>query len=491
MGPRRVKFGGLFAPLTFKLAMPSLIPFVLEHWRFCLLHFLEFAIWGAWVVVLGNMLNARGFTRKDIGRIYAAVPIGTMIASLLIGALVDRYLYTEWVLSVSHLIGGVLLLVLSRTYSPRTFFWIALAYAIAFAPTLGLVNSIVFAHDQDIFGGMAEEGFPWIRVFGTIGWIAAGLSHTVILKKDQPIGGEPLVLAAVLSFILGVYSMTLPATPPAAESELSLGASTAALLGDMVAMVAGNPVFFIVTLVAAMAMGLYFAFAALFLEKTGVPPNVVGPVMTLGQWIEIFFMLALPWFLGVDNVNMNWVLLAGITAWAIRFGFFSLGRPMPLVLFGIAIHGLCFDFFFAAGMINANLIAPENLKASSQSVYAFLVYGLGMYLGSEGSGWLNNYYTRTAEPDRQSLTGVDEPVATTPVATPASATPASSTQPSAGGTSPESVQEANPYAAGQTATSDPATATETSDQTDWRKFWAVPCGIVAVAAALFLIFVAR
>ena len=412
------------APLDLLASAQDFVSFATMHWRFCLLHFLEFAVWGAWFVVLGNMLNARGFSRSEIGRIYSTMPIGSMIAPLFMAVLADKYFNTEVLIAVSHLIGGVLLFMMARTSRAWPFFWIALFYAVLFSPTLSLVNSIVFAHDADIFGGKAEAGFPWIRVFGTLGWIAAGLSHTLILKKGEPVSARPMVLAGVLSLILGGFAFTLPATAPAgaaangevaaaaaedgatevaaAEQEADEATDKAAaeaptagqsIVTGSIEMLKNNPVFFGVTFIAAMAMGLYFAFAALFVEKSGISGRTVGPVMTIGQWIEIFFMLSLPWFLGADNKNMNFVLMAGISAWAARFLFFAIGRPLALILFGVAIHGICFDFFFAAGFINANSIAPVGLTATAQQLYGFLVYGLGMFLGSLGAGWLNEAFT--------------------------------------------------------------------------------------------------
>ena len=412
------------APLDLLASAQDFVSFATMHWRFCLLHFLEFAVWGAWFVVLGNMLNARGFSRSEIGRIYSTMPIGSMIAPLFMAVLADKYFNTEVLIAVSHLIGGVLLFMMARTSRAWPFFWIALFYAVLFSPTLSLVNSIVFAHYADIFGGKAEAGFPWIRVFGTLGWIAAGLSHTLILKKGEPVSARPMVLAGVLSLILGGFAFTLPATAPAgaaangevaaaaaedgatevaaAEQEADEATDKAAaeapaagqsIVTGSIEMLKNNPVFFGVTFIAAMAMGLYFAFAALFVEKSGISGRTVGPVMTIGQWIEIFFMLSLPWFLGADNKNMNFVLMAGISAWAARFLFFAIGRPLALILFGVAIHGICFDFFFAAGFINANSIAPVGLTATAQQLYGFLVYGLGMFLGSLGAGWLNEAFT--------------------------------------------------------------------------------------------------
>lgn len=380
--------------MNFLGAVTDFLEFATTHWRFCLLHFLEFAVWGAWFVVLGNMLNARGFSRTEIGRIYSTMPIGSMIAPLFMAVLADKYFNTEVLIGVSHVLGGILLFMMARTQKAWGFFWLALCYAIIFSPTLSLVNSIVFSHNADIFGGKASEGFPWIRVFGTLGWIVAGLSHTLILKKGEPVNSRPMVLAAVLSLILGTFAFTLPATPPAAAAE-AVGQAQQSILAGSMEMLRTNPVFFGVTFVAAMAMGLYFAFAALFVEKSGISGRTVGPVMTIGQWIEIFFMLSLPWFLGSENKNMNYVLMAGITAWALRFIFFSIGRPLALILLGVAIHGICFDFFFAAGFINADRISPDGLTATAQQLYGFLVYGLGMFLGSLGAGWLNEHFTET------------------------------------------------------------------------------------------------
>ena len=438
----------------------NFLTFVPRHWRFCLLHFLEFAIWGAWFVVLGNFLNARGFSRKHIGRIYSTIPLGSVITPFFMGPIADRYVNTEVLIGVAHLVGAVLLFTMAKTSRPRLFYWITLFYALFFAPTLGLVNSIVFAHNDDIFGGAAVEGFPWIRVFGTIGWIVAGLSHAWILKKDEPVNERPLLLACGLSLILGCFAFTLPETRPAAlleqekaaaseeaaataagdathaevattdETDESAGVITRSirwLTGVLQAnrdILALHPVFFAVSFVTAMAMGLYFAFTALYLEQSGVRPNLVGPVMTIGQMIEIFFMLTLPWFL--VTVGMKWVLMTGICAWALRFGLFSMGK-LALILFGVAIHGICFDFFFAAGMMNTELMAPDGLTATAQQLYGWLVYGLGMYLGAEAAGWLNQFVTKQQTPE----------------------------------------------------------SGETTSETRWGLFWIIPCVIVAICAVLF------
>ena len=358
---------------------------VQTHWRFCLLHFLEFAIWGAWYVVLGNFLSARGFSRIEIGRIYGTIPLGSIISPLFVGVLADKYVNTEVLIGGLHLVGGVLLFIMAKARNPRRFYWICFAYALCFAPTLSLVNSIIFAHDTDLFGGKAGNEFFWIRVFGTLGWICAGLSHRLLLTPGKPVNERPIQLAAVLSLILGVFAFSLPATPP----------SPSANWMDAVSMLSRLPSFMGVSLIISIAMAVYFAFAALFLEKSGVRPHNVGPVMTLGQAVEIIFMLSLPAILGPNNERIFTVLVIGVLAWAIRFGLFAIGRPMALLLLGVALHGICFDFFFATGFSYVASNAPEGLQASAQSLFGVLVYGFGMYIGTEGSGWLNTYFSRT------------------------------------------------------------------------------------------------
>jgi hypothetical protein len=177
------------------------------------------------------------------------------------------------------------------------------------------------------------------------------------------------------------------------------------------------------------ALAFYYSFTALYLEEgVHVKPANVGPLMTIGQWVEIVFMLTLPWFL--TNFGMKWVLVAGMAAWAARYAIFAARPPLPLVIIGIALHGICFDFFFAAGMIHTQNIAPNDIKASAQSLFGVLTYGLGMWLGTEASGWLNQRYTReTVTPS-----GEKRPI------------------------------------------------------TDWTKFWLIPCIGAAVSVIFFLIF---
>lgn len=345
------------------------------------MNFLEFAVWGAWFVVLGNYLNSMQFSRKDIGRIYATMSLGAVISPMFVGAIADRYFASEQLMGILHLVGAALLYWMATIKTVRPFYWAALAYALVYAPTIALSGSVTFANVPD--GG---RDFPTIRVLGTIGWIAAGLALRFMLKPGQAVNNRPLLLAAGLSLALGIYSFFLPHTPPRGEGEIPF-LKAFGLLGEF-----SFAVFFGVSFFITLALAFYYSWTALFLESDAkVKPENVGPVMTIGQWMEIIFLLLLPWFL--EKLGMKWVLVIGMAAWGLRYAIFAARAPFPILLVGLALHGICYDFFFAAGFIYVDATAPADIKASGQALFAVLTYGLGMWLGTEASGWLNQWAT--------------------------------------------------------------------------------------------------
>lgn len=383
------------------------------------MNFLELAIWGAWFVVLGQYLEALKFSRGEIGRIYSTMAFGSIFAPMIVGSIVDRYFNSEHVMSVLHFAGAGLLYLMAHIRTARKFYWVALLYALVYSPTLTLSQSIVFGHIPD-----PTRDFPTIRVLGTIGWIVPNLCLIFLLKKGEPVNNRPLLLAAVLSVVLAVYALFLPATPPPKNPVAIPFLKAVELLKEP-----SFAVFFGVSFLITIALAFYYSFTSLFLERrVGVRSNTVGPLMTIGQWSEIGFMLALPWF--IESYGMKIVFLIGMAAWAIRYGIFALGGPFPLIVLGLALHGICYDFFFAAGFIHVAETAPPEIIGSGQALFGTLTYGLGMYFGTEASGWVNQMFTR------------------------------------------ETVDE---------ATQQPVRVT------DWQKFWLIPCVGVVISLVAFAV----
>jgi nucleoside transporter len=356
--------------------------------------FLQYAIWGAWFVVLGLYLE-RGlkFNASWIGWCYSTMALGTMVTPVIAGAIADKYLPAEQMMAALHLGGAVLLVVMSLVRSPKVFFTVALFYALFYSPTLGLSNSITFAHAD------ATRDFPGIRVWGTIGWIIVNLVGLGwIMRKINPNiieTNRPLLLAAVCSAVLGVYSFLLPHTPPAGAAEGFFPAAKALeLLKEP-----SFAVFFGVSFVITIVLAFYYGFTGNYFKDDilpKLPPSLDWPALsTIGQFSEMIILPFLGWF--ITELGMKWVLAIGMAAWGIRYFIFALGArslifPWVVVAF-LTLHGVCFDFFFAAGFIHVDNTAPKEIKSSAQGLFVFLTYGLGMFLGNVLSGYVVDMFT--------------------------------------------------------------------------------------------------
>lgn len=372
--------------------------------------FLQFAVWGAWFAVLGNYLGKLGFGGDAIGSIYGTMALGTIFAPLFVGQIADRFFASERLMALLHLAGAGLLYYLSTVTDAGMFWWVALAYALVYSPTLALSNAIAFTHVPD-----ATRDFPGIRVFGTIGWIFAGMTVGMILPRfadqlgpmfgipaelaaDPKLTKLPIILAAALSAVLGVFSLVLPHTPPKGQAGDAIPFLQAlGLLKD-----SSFAVFFGVSFVITIVLAFYYGFTGLWLEKSRGVEDVAS-TMTIGQWSEMLLLPLLPWFL--RTMGMKWVLALGMFAWGARYALFAFWDPAPVVigntaidpmLITLALHGICYDFFFAAGFIHVDNESPPNIRGSAQALFTFLTYGLGMYIGNELSGRIAKMYTDEA-----------------------------------------------------------------------------------------------
>jgi nucleoside transporter len=346
--------------------------------RLSVMMFLQFFVWGAWFVTLSTYLGqGLGFGGSDIGRAYSTMPWGALVAPFLVGMIADRFFPAEKVLAVLHVLGAVLLWASSTVTTPGAVFWTLLLYALCYNPTLALVNAISFNQMLS-----PEKQFPAIRVWGTLGWIVAGL--IVGFMKVEPTA-LPLKIAAVCSAVLGLFAFALPHTPPKSLGHKVtvrdvLGLDALGLLKDrsFATFVAGS-------LLICIPLAFYYSFTNLFLNERGVV-NAAGK-MTLGQASEVFFMLVMPFFF--VRLGVKKMLVVGMLAWAGRYLLFAYGNAGELVFMyylGILLHGVCFDFFFVTGQIYVDNAAPKAIQASAQGLITLVTYGAGMLIGSLISG---------------------------------------------------------------------------------------------------------
>ncbi|MDF7822381.1 nucleoside permease [Pontiellaceae bacterium B12227] len=353
--------------------------------RLAIMMFLQFFIWGAWYVTLGTYLSqGLGFEPGQIGRAYSAIPWGAVIAPFIAGMIADRFFAAQKVMAFMHIVGGAILFYASTITQSAVLFWILLAYAICYNPTLSLSNAISFNKMTN-----PEKQFPRIRVFGTIGWIAAGLLIGFLKVEAQNI---PLVIAGGASLLLGLFSLFLPPTPPKSLGHKvtisdMLGLETLKLMKQR-----SFAIFVIGSLLICIPLAFYYNFANMFLNDVGVV-NAAGK-MTMGQMSELIFMIIMPFFF--VRLGVKKMLLIGMLAWVIRYVLFAFGSADSLVwmyYIGILLHGICYDFFFVTGQIYVDNTAPKAIQAQAQGFIAFITYGVGMVIGANLSGEVVQHFT--------------------------------------------------------------------------------------------------
>lgn len=351
--------------------------------RLCVMMFLEYFVWGLWGVEMGGYMAAHlRFSGAEIGKVYSTTAIAAMLSPLLFGYAADRLFSSERLLGVLHLVGAGLLAAAASITDSATLFWVMLAYAICFMPTLALTNSISFANIRD-----SEKDFPLIRVFGTLSWIAAGLFVGFVLPKIEGLPRNSFIYAAAAtSALLGIYSFTLPHTPPkpaSAASATGTRRSVLALLGDPSFLV-----FVIASFLICIPLAFYYNYANIFLVQLD-PPYPPTALQTVGQMSEVFFMAVMPWF--IVRLGVKRMLAVGMLAWVLRYLLFGT-LALPLVMLGLVLHGVCYDFFFVASQIYVDTKADVSQRASAQSFIAFVTLGVGMYVGAYVSGMIYDRY---------------------------------------------------------------------------------------------------
>lgn len=352
--------------------------------RLSIMMFLQFFVWGGWYVTIGNYMTAVGMSSLTHWA-YTVGPIAAIISPFFLGLVADRFFSIEKVLGVMHLIGGAALLITPFFEDRPVFFILGLGlHMLCYMPTLGLTNSLAFHNIQD-----QERQFPMIRVFGTIGWIVAGVLVSAVLKADAT--ALPLRVAGSAGVLLGLFAFSLPHTPPPAAGSTVRFRQIVGL--DALAQLRGSAfwIFIACSFLLCIPLAVYYNFAPIFVSDVGLPNPAFK--MSFGQMSEVIFMLSMPWFF--RRLGVKWMLVVGAGAWALRYVLFAAGAPggaMPLILGGILLHGICYDFFFVTGQIYVDRKAGPAIRAQAQGFLVLVTYGFGMLIGAQASGLIFNSF---------------------------------------------------------------------------------------------------
>jgi nucleoside transporter len=349
--------------------------------------FAEFFIWGGWFVTMGTYLTTTlKASGVEIGLAYGTQSLGAIIAPFIVGLIADRYFAAQKILGVLHLVGAALLYYVSTRPDFDSFYPVILAYMIAYMPTLALVNAVCFKQMND-----AEKEFASIRVWGTAGWIVAGLLIGWLAWEQRGQLVNTFRLTAGVSAALGIFSFTLPNTPPAK-------AGTKTTLGDILALEAlallknrNFLVFFLSCMAICIPLAFYYQETNIFLNETGM--QGAAAKMSLGQMSELAFMLLMPWFF--KRLGVKWMLLVAMAAWLGRyllFGWGNTGSGMWMIYAAIILHGICYDFFFVTGQIYTDNRAGQRIRSSAQGMITLATYGVGMLVGFWIAGQVAEHY---------------------------------------------------------------------------------------------------
>ena len=363
--------------------MSTTTPFLTS--RLSVMMFLQFFIWGAWFATLGQCLGSNNLSEFG-GDAYGTAPLGAIFAPLFLGIIADRFFPSQKVMGFLFLIGAVFLLLIPSTAEAaakwtggvdetnpkgKLMIWFMLGNMLTFMPTVALGNSIVFTHANVL-------ALPKIRVWGTIGWIIAGL---VVGFLGWSSDLNMFYLAGGASLALGIFSFTLPNTPPPAKGDPV--DFRALFMVDAFSLFIKRPaflIFMICSCLVCIPLAYYYGLAGNYLTNTGY--TQAASTMTIGQMSEIFFMLLIPFFF--RKLGVKWMILIGMMAWVLRYLLFAYGAPdqvVWMILLGVALHGICFDFFFVTGFMYTDKIAPKSIRTQAQSLLVFFTQGIGLYIG--------------------------------------------------------------------------------------------------------------
>jgi len=345
--------------------------------------FLQFFIWGSWYATGGNYMQSHGMG-DIIYLAYMVSPIGSIVSPFFMGMIADRFFAVQKVMGVMHILSGLFVICAPwlGTTSPSLFLLFLLFHMLCYMPTVGLASATAFHLVKD-----KEKEFPIIRLFGTFGWIGAGILVSYFLEGDDT--ALPMYVAGIGGIFMGLYSFTLPDVPPQ-------GAGKKISFRDIIGLDALKQlysrsflIFIIGLLLISIPFAIYFPYTPVFLKAASISNPAFK--MTFGQMSEVIFLLLLPWFF--RRLGIRWVMILGLLAWSLRYGLFALGAPDAIVwmiITGIVLHGACYDFVYVASQVYIDKRATPEIRAQAQGFFVLISYGVGQGLGALTSGWIYN-----------------------------------------------------------------------------------------------------
>jgi nucleoside transporter len=449
--------------------------------------FLEFFVWGSWYVTGPNYLSTIGFKAADFGWMYSVGPIAGMIAPFFVGMIADRFFAAQRLLGVLHLLGAGLMYAATRVMTsahpnPDLINLLFFADMLTFYPTFALTNTIAMRCMVN-----PEKEFPGIRVLGTIGWIAAGLALSNVALALSYVGVacasfdmtvNMFYLSVAAGLILGLFSFALPHTPPIITGPVRVGQ----LIGLDALVMLKKPsylVFILSSVLICIPLTFYYQIASRVVEMSGLP---IGQTMSYGQMSEIFFMLVMPLFFA--RLGVKWMLAAAMLAWAVRYGLFAFGAAdniQWMIIAGIALHGICYDFFFVTGQIYTDQESPVEIRAQAQGMFVLFTLGLGMAIGAQVAAMIEGHCTPPASvPLKEVVPDQAEAVRALEARIDA-ASGAEKTSLSA-----ELTNKLNAIRAGMSEDQKKSLRTSELRSIDWKTLWGMPAIFSAAVLVFFL-----
>jgi NHS family xanthosine MFS transporter len=374
--------------------------------RLTVLSFLQFFIWGSWLISTGGYLFSIGFTGIEIGSVYSTLGIASLFMPALLGIVADKWVNAEKVLGFSHLAGAVCLLLASMIKSPSLMFWVMLLNSMAYMPTISMNNTVSYKILSQS-GFDVVKVFPPIRVWGTIGFIfAMWFSDLTGFAKSN----IQFYVAALSAVAMGIYSLSLPKCPPTNQEKSTSLISTLGLDAFVLFRQQKMAIFFFFSMLLGAALQITNTFGGSFLSdfKSGYPDSFVVKhpliMLSLSQISETLFILTIPYFLKQFGIKM--VMLFSMLAWVLRFGLFGIGDPEGGIVFlilSMIVYGMAFDFFNISGSLFVEKETPGGIRASAQGLFMMMTNGIGAIIGGLGSGWVVDHFTVNGVKDWPSI----------------------------------------------------------------------------------------